>query len=267
MSSTITSTTTIFSTTATSTSTSTSTTTVYYHITGGVAKRQEAATALAEPNAVAKRDTPNIPIWLKPFASSIISNACSCLSIPTPSVTNTQTSTSTTVTTVTPAVVIQTISTFGVTTVTTTVTQTSTSSAVTNSQVTIITASTTTTTVPAAAVSTVSFPAACSAPPAHFYFPEIQRGYITQYTETGSDVESCCAACYMKPNCILYVWYYGSPECGLVIAVDTQTVPADPGLAAVCPLGISSLPQYFENDTNDGVGGYNSGPCDVGAPL
>ncbi|OAK93628.1 hypothetical protein IQ06DRAFT_311492 [Phaeosphaeriaceae sp. SRC1lsM3a] len=276
-----TSTTLTITTVATTTSTGlgsttvTSTATVYYHLDGGPVSRREAAPIpvleagpaseigeRALSHALDPRQEIVVPPALALLESSIISSVCSCLHIVTPTATSivtasTQTITSTVETTST-TVTLSGVITTSLTTTTTTVTVSS-STTLTSSAAVSTTSITTFT-----STTTRSIPAACtSEPPNKYPFPYVTRPRSVLGRFSGGMRLDCCVLCYQEPNCILYAYFFGPGTCYSVLATDQLTT----GVTNYCPLGVSPVSQ-ISTDTNDpGFGGYQNGPCNIGAPL
>ncbi|KAF6218114.1 hypothetical protein HO133_006072 [Letharia lupina] len=184
----------------------------------------------AVPEIIQRNAKPPIPTWLTSVASSAISSACDCLSIPTPTSTVTKVSSSTVVTVTTATI----------------------------------------TTTPAVVSKTYypcATPLPTLTPQLPY---GLSNGVGESNTEgnnlygidtpQGASAEACCNTCYFEiPYCIQAYWYFYE---GCVVDQATTVTGSGDGISTVCPQGtVEGL--TYSNDTNPAFRstGDFAGPC------
>jgi len=204
---------------------------------------------------------PNRPAFVSGFDSSLISKACSRLSIPVPVTTTTVDETATSVATSTAETVTVDVSVGTTITVESTLLVTSTETA--TSTTTALTTEYLITGVVTSAAATISRLAVCSPGPDALYnkplgFPSRLDLDASQYPTSLPDVQACCEACYARQNCVAASYLAGQGTCFFAIAnTNTGTTPAPPELGNRCPLGVGG-----NGVSSPGQGGtWFPGPC------
>ncbi|KAK3373653.1 hypothetical protein B0T24DRAFT_703457 [Lasiosphaeria ovina] len=243
----------------TTTSTAWTTTTVYYSL--GVNGRKRSPDADISALPIAPRGAPKLPPFVAAFASSAISKACSCLSIPTPVATVTLGTTATAIATATGPPVTVAVS-LGTTT-TLHSTSLSTSTATAHTTTTVLTTQYSTASAVVTSTATVSRLAVCSPGPNAPYnkplgYPSRLDLDSSQHPTDLPDAQTCCESCYARQNCVAASFLASQGTCFFAIAVSSAgTSPAPPQLGDRCPLGVGG-----NGITSPGQGGsWFPGPC------
>lgn len=241
----------------TTTSTAGTTMTVVYSL--GVNGRKRSPNAIeAVPGAPRGL---SLPDFVSGFDSSVISKACSRLSIPAPVTTITVDVTATSVATSTAVPVTVTVSVGTTTTLESTLLATPTETATTTT--TALTTEYSTTGVVTSSTATVSRLAVCSPGPNALYnqplgYPSRQDLDSSQHPVDLPDAQACCEACYARQNCVAASYFAQQGTCFFAIAIgDAGTTPAPPELGNRCPLGVGGNGV----DLPGGGGSWFPGPC------